>query len=437
MKKLLVIQAAALGYELLRENGVTALGGLPVRKLKPVFPAVTCTAQAALRTGLSVGEHNMPANGFFDRTLRKTWFWEQSSALVEGPRIWDEYRRKGGKVGLYFFQQSLGENVDEILSPAPIHKHSGHMIMATYSEPAGLYGDLTRAVSKKLPLWRYWGPLASHKGSDVIASLLARRLELPDPPGLMVAYLPGLDYDLQRFGPGHASARRALAAVCAEIQLLVETAREYGYDCVVYGDYAITEAEGGAAFPNRLLLERGLMRTRTVAGMLYPDFFRSRAFAVADHQVAHVYTRDPAAEAEARALLESLPETAAVLNRAEQKAIGAEAPRGGELIAVAKPGCWFAWPWWRDPKQAPDYAAHVDIHNKPGFDPCELFFGKTPFATSQDTTRIRGTHGLAGEGCETALCSTLECVNEALSLPELARSIAAWLTADEKGFEDE
>lgn len=429
MKKLLIIQAAALGADLLKRHGITELAGLPVRSMKPVFPSVTCTAQAALRTGLPVSEHNMPANGFFDRTLRKAWFWEQSSGLVEGPRIWDQYRANGGKVGLYFFQQSLGESVDETLSPAPIHKHSGHMIMATYSEPAGLYDALTGAVGKKLPLWRYWGPLSSHKGSDVIAAFLARRLELPDAPGLMVAYLPGLDYDLQRHGPAHPSVTRALKAVCAEIQLLVETARKYGYDCVVYGDYAITGAEGGAAFPNRLLFERGLMRTRSVAGMLYPDFFRSRAFAVVDHQVAHVYAQDAAAEAEAKALLEAMPQVAQVMDRARQEEAGVRAARGGELLVVAKPGYWLAWPWWSEPKQAPDYATHVDIHNKPGFDPCELFFGKTPFATSQDTARIRGTHGLAGDGCETALCSTLACATEGISLPELARSIADWLNA--------
>jgi hypothetical protein len=57
------------------------------------------------------------SNGLFFKDLRKVLFWEQSAALVEGPRIWDEFRARGGKVGMMFWQQSMGERVDLAVTP--------------------------------------------------------------------------------------------------------------------------------------------------------------------------------------------------------------------------------------------------------------------------------------------------------------------------------
>ena len=195
MKKLLLLNVAALGAELLRQEGVETLAGLPVRTMRPVAAAVTCTAQATLRTGLPPEAHGMPANGLFFRDTFQSAFWNQSAALVKGPRIWEPFRARGGRVGLYFLQQSLGEQVDEIVSPAPIHTHGGGMIMATYQRPPRVLGVVNPA-----PLWRYWGPLASPKVGRGIVSALAARLRRGDAPEVMFAYLPTLDYELQRYG---------------------------------------------------------------------------------------------------------------------------------------------------------------------------------------------------------------------------------------------
>ena len=47
--------------------------------------------------------------------------------------------------------------------------------------------------------------------------------------------------------------------------------------------------------------------------------------------------------------------------------------RFADLVVLAKPQSWFAYPFWLDDAKAPDYARTVDIHRKPGYDPCELF----------------------------------------------------------------
>jgi hypothetical protein len=369
----------------------------------------------------------MVANGFFDAALRKPLFWEQSASLIDGPRIWERFRARGGTVGLMFLQQSLGESVDQWLTPAPVHTHGGGLIMGCHSRPADLSGRLERAAGGRFRLHRYWGPLASVKSSDWIAAAVAGYLAAPEAPDLCFTYLPGLDYDLQRFGPEHPKAAMALAAVRHELELLFEAARKNGYEAVAFGDYAITAATRGAIFPNRALREAGLFSVRTLRGMSYPDFYQSAAYALPDHQVAMVTCLDPAAVPRVAETLRALDGVAQVLDRARQAELGVDHPRAGDLFLVAQPGAWFAYPWWTDPREAPDYAAHVDIHNKPGYDPCELFFGRTPLSVSQDTAKVKGTHGLAGAGCECALAGTLPL--KAGTLAELAREMGDWLNA--------
>ncbi|HPB11825.1 MAG TPA: alkaline phosphatase family protein [Kiritimatiellia bacterium] len=425
MKKMLVIQVAAFGHVWAARHGVRAVAGLPLRPLAPVFPALTCTAQASLRTGLAPAAHGMVANGLFDPLLRRAAFWEQSCVLVQGPRIWQTFRDRGGTVGLTFFQQSLGEPVDLLCSPAPIHTHGGGMIMGCYGWPDGVEARLAAHAGGAFRLSQYWGPLASVKSSEWIADAVAGLLAEPDAPDLLFTYLPGLDYDLQRFGPDHPRSLRALAAVHAELERLFAVAAANGYEAAAFGDYAMTPVTGAPVFPNRALCEAGLMVVRKVRGMHYPDFHQSRAFALADHQVAPVAVLDPSALPRTAEVLGGLDGVAQVLDKAGQAALGVDHPRAGDLLLVASPGRWFAYPWWSDARVAPDYAGHVDIHNKPGYDPCELFFGRSPFRICQDPTRIRGTHGLAGPGCEAAFVSTQPFACS--TLPAFAAALRTWL----------
>lgn len=410
MQKLLLLHVAALGYDLLQAHGVTQLAGLPLQPLTTTDPAVTCSAQATLRTAQPPQAHGMCANGIFVKDLYQTQFWNQSARLVKGPRIWDAFRSRGGKVGLYFFQQSLGETVDECLSPAPIHTHGGGLIMATYAKPQNLLNG-----RNPLPLWRYWGPLASPKVGRAIVSTIKQRLTSGTAPEVCLVYLPTLDYDLQRYGTHHRTTPTNVREICAQIEDLVSTARAQGYEIVIAGDYAITDVTGTVAFPNRVLHAAGLMQTRTIRGMLYPDLYTSTAFALCDHQTALVYCQSPEARTAAYDLLKRLPE----VDHIELDFAGAD------LKLTAKAGCWFAYPWWETSAQAPDYATHVDIHNKPGFDPCELFFGKTPFTCSTDVSRIRGTHGR--NDAPIAWASSLPI--DATSLETLATAIQQWLEA--------
>lgn len=418
--RIVIIQAAGLGYDFLTATAGKHWKDLTFKPLQSVFPALTCTAQATFRTAAPVSSHGMVANGQFHRELRRPLLWEQSSALVDGPRIWEAFRKRGKRVALLFWQQSLGESVDLILSPAPIHKHGGGMVQNVYSQPAGLYESLCTSLDSTFSLHRYWGPLASPASSDWIARATAQLLSDPHhAPDLCLTYLPALDYDLQRHGPAHRSAKRALTALFDQLAIIREAASKHGYDLIIFGDYAIG-ASSQAIFPNRALRDAGLFNTRTVAGMLYPDFHTSKAFAMVDHEVAHVYLQHPADQEAVRLVLISLEGIDTVMDANAQQMAGIANPHAGELLLVAKPGHWFAYPWWTDRKTAPDFAGHVDIHNKPGYDPCELFFGWPPISVSQDTTRIKGSHGTIGKGRDAAWATTCQFAGDPTTLQELS-----------------
>ena len=368
MKTLNVI-AAGLGYRLLEGNGMLEIAGLKFSPAPSVFPAVTCVAQASLRTGLPPAEHGIVSNGWWSETLRRPFFWEQSANIVKGTRVWDERRAAGGTVGLFFFQQSLGESADVIISPAPIHKHGGGMIMACYTKPTGM-----ESVLKKLcggfPLWRYWGPFASPKVGRACIRWFEEMTNVHDVDEAYL-YLPTLDYAAQKKGPGSPAAIAALKEFRKQLERLSDICMRRGCELKVTGDYEITEVTSEPVLPNVVLRKAGLFKTRTVGGMSYPDFYQSQAFAMCDHEVC-VLIGPESGKAE-EALLAT--------GRYELP----DSPVPGSRILLAKLGSWCGYEWWTDRREAPDFASHVDIHNKPGYDPKELFLF--------NRGTVMGTHG--------------------------------------------
>ena len=444
-RRILVIQTAALGWELLTENQPDAvLSGMKFRPADSIFPAVTCPVQATMRTALPPAQHGMTYNGHYVSELRRPMFWEQSSALVHGRRIWSDYRKAGGRVGMLFWQQSLGEEVDVLLSPAPIHTHGGGMVEAVYSKPEGLYDELRRELGARFKLSSYWGPLAGAASTRWIARATAAVMRRDDAPGLLFTYLPHLDYDLQRYGPDSRQAKAAMSALAAELDTLVAAAKTASYDVLIFGDYAIgpvgtppkrngqgqnagtsnsdTTNSGGPLYPNRILREAGLMAVRQIRGRQYPDFHRSRAFAVVDHEVAMVYLHD---RSDATMIAEQFANRPGY-SIADELLYTNEAPGSGEsrpVVLLADSGSWFAYPWWKKPREAPDYATHIDIHNKPGYDPCELFFGWHPMIVSTDGNRIAGSHGRVDASRQIAWASTVEFDTPIENLCDLASAL--------------
>lgn len=343
------------------------------RSLEPAFPAVTCTAQATMLSGAPPREHGIVANGWYFRELSEVWFWRQSHALLEAPMVWDTLRaeRPELRVAQMFWWFNMYSSADFAVTPRPEYPADGRKIPGVYTEPPELRARLEQAHGG-FPLFRFWGPATDISSTRWIvdASLDVLAAERPD---LLLAYLPHLDYVLQREGPDGPNVAADVAAVDAEVGRLLDAAAAADMEVLVVSEYGIG-AVSRAVHPNRALREAGLLRVLwqdSVGETL--DAGASRAFAVCDHQAAHVYVADPADVDRARAVLEKLPGVAHVHAGAALRELGLDHPRSGELVLESEPDAWFAYPFWLDDARAPDYARTVDIHRKPGYDPAELF----------------------------------------------------------------
>jgi predicted AlkP superfamily pyrophosphatase or phosphodiesterase len=255
------------------------------------------------------------------------------------------------------------------VTPRPIYRADGSKLLDIASWPPDLAGCIKRDLWD-FPFGAFWGPFAGIDSSQWIADC-ARWIEHHEKPDLQLVYLPHLDYDLQRFGPDSPQADLARAEIDKLAGRLADDLERTGVEVTFLSEYAIT-AVNRAALPNRLLRERGWLVAKDERGHEVLDTFHSKAYAVCDHQVAHVVVRDPVILAEVRAALEALPGVGRVLGEAEQRAEGLWHERSGDLLLVADTHSWFAYNYWLDDARAPDFARTVDIHRKPGYDPCEL-----------------------------------------------------------------
>lgn len=341
-------------------------------RLDPAFPAVTCTVQSSMLTGLPASGHGIVGNGWYFRDTGEVHLWRQHNALVRGEKVWDAARRShpGYRVANMCWWYAMGAATDLLVTPRPVYHADGRKSPDCYTRPPELHDRLVGALGG-FPLFSYWGPGAGITSSAWIARA-ARQVLAEDRPDLMLVYLPHLDYDLQRHGPAGPEAAAAAGAVDDVLAPLLDACLASGAVVVVLSEYGITPVARPVDV-NRALRRNGLLEVYQQAGMEYLDPWTSRAFAVADHQVAHVYVRDPADLPAVRGVLAGLPGVESVLGAAGKAELGVDHERAGELVCVAEPDAWFTYYYWLDDGRAPDFARGVDIHRKPGYDPAELF----------------------------------------------------------------
>jgi predicted AlkP superfamily pyrophosphatase or phosphodiesterase len=338
--------------------------------LGTVLPAVTCSVQSTFLTGLLPRDHGIVGNGWYFRDLGEVLLWRQHNRLVAGEKVWETARRArpGYRVANVCWWYAMGSTTDTTVTPRPVYHADGRKSPDCWTWPPALHDELTAALGP-FPLFRYWGPTTSIESSRWIVEAARRVLPSHD---LTLVYVPHLDYDLQRHGPDSPEAVAAAREVDAVVVPLLDDARRLGATVVALSEYGITSARRPVDV-NRVLRRAGLLHVHHNASGELLDPWTSRAFAVADHQVAHVYVRDEADLPAVREMLSAEPGVAEVLDREAQAAYGLDHDRAGELVLVAEPGGWFTYYYWLDDARAPDFARAVEIHRKPGYDPAELF----------------------------------------------------------------
>ncbi|MEU9688977.1 alkaline phosphatase family protein [Amycolatopsis japonica] len=375
MKPLVVIDVVGLTPKALRDMpklSAVARDGWQA-ELGTVLPAVTCSAQSTFLTGLMPAQHGIVGNGWYFRELGEIFLWRQHNRLVGGEKLWETARaaHPGYTSANVCWWYAMGMSTDVTVTPRPIYHADGRKSPDAYVRPPELHDQLTGALGE-FPLFQYWGPTASLKSSKWVIGA-SRQILREKRPDLLLTYVPHLDYDLQRFGPDAPQARQAARELDNALAPLLDDARNAGATVVALSEYGITNVHRPVDI-NRALRREGLLEVYTQAGMEYLDPWASRAFAVADHQVAHVYVRDSADLERVRSIVGELTGVDEVLDREAQARYGIDHERAGELVAVAEPDSWFTYYYWLDDARKPDFARGVEIHRKPGYDPAELFF---------------------------------------------------------------
>ncbi len=378
MHPTLVILAVGLSPALVGEHTpnlqrLAARGVL--RPLRTVTPAVTCTVQSTLLTGLMPSRHGIVANGWYFRDLSEIWLWRQSNRLVAGEKIWEAARARDPQFTCanMFWWYNMYSSADWSATPRPMYPADGRKIPDHYAHPHALHDELDARLGP-FPLFKFWGPLTDISSSEWIAQATLHVMRSRDPT-LALAYLPHLDYNLQRLGPdlGHPRVQQDLKEIDAVCGSLIDFAASSGRQVIVVSEYGITPVSD-AVHVNRALRKAGLIHVRPEEhGREILDAGASAAFAVADHQIAHIYVNDRSRIGEVRAVLEKLDGVERVLDETGKRALGLDHERSGELVAISRAERWFSYYYWLEDRLAPDFARTVDIHRKPGYDPVELF----------------------------------------------------------------
>jgi predicted AlkP superfamily pyrophosphatase or phosphodiesterase len=373
--RLAVLNIVGLSESLLGPHlpGLTAFAEKHGRQsYTPAFPAVTCTAQSSITTGAPPARHGIVANGWYDRESAEVRFWKQSNHLVRGEKLWDKLRREipGFTCAKLFWWYNMHSTADFTITPRPLYPADGRKVFDIHTQPMSMRDDLKRDLGE-FPFPAFWGPAAGIASSEWIAAS-AKWVEVQHSPTLSLVYLPHLDYPLQKDGPLAPNIPAELEKIDRVASDLISFYESRGVRVLVLSEYGISPVSRPVHL-NRLFREKGWLLLKNELGRETLDCGGSRAFAVADHQIAHVYVNDPSILGEVRSLLDNTPGIDEVRVPAESWGPGTGTERAGDFIAIAGPDAWFTYYFWQDDSLAPDYARTIDIHRKPGYDPCELF----------------------------------------------------------------
>ena len=410
-----------LGLASPRINAFLQKGGKAT--IVPIIPAVTCTAQSTYLTGKLPSEHGIVANGWYNRELAEVQFWKQSNHLVQGRKVWEELRDTvpDFTCAKLFWWYNMYSSADWSITPRPIYPADGRKVFDIYTSPMALRHEIKKDLGE-FPFPTFWGPAAGVKtpqgGPDAASRWIAESakwIENRHRPTLSLVYLPHLDYNLQRLGPAHPDIVHDVRAIDGLVGDLIDFFHSREVTVLLLSEYGITTVDTPVHL-NRVFRQQGWITIKDELGLELLDCGASRAFAVADHQIAHVYLNDQSLRNTVRALIEKQPGVDRVLGEDEKTASGLNHFRSGDLVVLAQENAWFTYYYWLDDALAPDFARCVDIHRKPGYDPVELFLDPTLTAPKfqiawrllkkklgfrilmdlipLDATLVKGSHGI-------------------------------------------
>jgi len=340
--------------------------------IEPVLPAVTCSTQTSYLTGKWPYEHGVVGNGWYFKEECEVKFWRQSNKLVNSEKIWDVLKKenKDFTCANLFWWYNMYSSADYSVTPRPMYLADGRKIPDIYTNPPELRNELQKKLGT-FPLFEFWGPATSIRSTKWIAES-SQMMDDKYDPTLTFVYLPHLDYNLQRMGPDHPCISKDLGEVDDVCRNLIEFYERKGAEIIILSEYGITNVNRPVHL-NKVLRENGFISVREEQGLEILDHGASAAFAVADHQIAHIYVKNNHKLEEVKDIIKKTEGVEMVLSGKEKEAFNIHHERTGDIVAVADKDSWFSYYYWLHDEKAPDFARTVDIHRKPGYDPVELF----------------------------------------------------------------
>ncbi|MDB9960928.1 alkaline phosphatase family protein [Oceanihabitans sp.] len=424
MKKTVVINVVGLSKRVIGEYTPFIKSFLEKGQsavIKPVLPAVTCSVQSTYLTGKWPSEHGIVGNGWYVKDQCEVKFWQQSNKLVESKKIWDSLKEKDSDFTCanHFWWYNMYSSADYSVTPRPNYLADGRKIPDCYSQPADLRDKLQNQLGT-FPLFHFWGPKTTIKSSQWIADGAIKTDQLYSPT-LSLIYLPHLDYNLQRYGLDFSKIATDLKEIDGVVEQLISHYQKQDCNIILLSEYGITNVNHPIHL-NRILRKHGYLEIREERGLELLDAGASKAFAVADHQIAHIYLNDITVKDKIISILKKTDGIENVFTDEDLKTVNIDHHRCGDIVVVADKNAWFTYYFWLDDKKAPDYARMVDIHKKPGYDPVEmhtdpkdkflipkiiwkLLKKKLGFRTIMDiipidATLIKGSHGRIPESVD-------------------------------------
>ncbi len=375
MKRLAMIDVVGLTSGLIAEHGTFLKEwskSKTVSTFEPAFPAVTTTAQSTYLTGELPSSHGIVGNGWYDRTDAEHKFWKQSNHLVHGEKVWETLKRENPDFtcAKLFWWYNMYSSADYTITPRPMYPADGRKVFDVYTQPMAMREEI-KADLGDFPFFTFWGPKAGLPSSQWIANS-AKWVEKKHSPNLNLVYLPHLDYILQQEGPNGENVGTEFQKIEEVLAELITFFEQRGVEVMLVSEYGISEVDQPIHL-NRLFREQGWITIKDELGREQIDLGASKAFAIADHQVAHIYLQDQDLKGEVRQLLEHTPGIEKVYDGDDEFGEGLGGERAGDLIVEAEAGAWFTYYYWFDDALAPDFARCIDIHRKCGYDPAELF----------------------------------------------------------------
>ena len=375
MKRLALIDVVGLTTGLIQQHG-TFLKKWSEHKsvstFEPAFPAVTTTAQSTYLTGAPPSEHGIVGNGWYDRIDAEHKFWKQSNHLVRGEKVWETLKKENPDFtcAKLFWWYNMYSSADYTITPRPMYPADGRKVFDVYTQPMGMREEI-KADLGDFPFFTFWGPKAGIPCSQWIANS-TKWVEEKHQPDLNLIYLPHLDYILQQEGPGGENVPSEFKKIEDLLEDLITYLEARDIEVMIVSEYGISEVNHPIHL-NRLFRQEGWITIKDELGKEQLDLGASKVFAIADHQVAHIYLNDLSLKDQVRVLLENTPGIESVHDGKAEFGSGLGGERGGDLIVESTSDAWFTYYYWLDDAVAPDFARCIDIHRKCGYDPAELF----------------------------------------------------------------